>query len=466
MTNQRFKILALLVLLTGIFSSCSHTPTGTNGEAESAGLPKVNAEQVPLVGAYKVNRYLLSNGLRLLIVEDHSSPTFAYQTWFRVGSRDEVVGKTGLAHLFEHLMFKATANHPEGEFDRILESAGAEGSNAFTSWDYTAYVQELPKNQLDLIAGLESDRMRNLIVNDQSFKTEREVVQNERRFRTENSPDGTLFQELMGLAYEKNSYHWPVIGYAADLDAMTSQEPRDFYKAYYSPNHATVVISGDVNSDDVYQTIKKFYGAIPAEETPAHQITPEPEQTSPRRKTLKLSIQVEKLLMTYHIPNVLSSDIPALDVLQAVLAGGRSARLDRALVDTGITSDVGAEAMDMKGPGIFVITANLQKGKHSAQAESVILRELKRVADHGVSDAELTRTKNQEDFGFYDTLSNNSQRANFIGKYESIAPNFEEGIKNHQLIREVKSADVVRVTLKYFNPKARTVVIGVNGAGK
>jgi zinc protease len=463
MTNQRFKIFALSFLLAGFLSSCSHGPTGENGNAN---LPKVNAEQVPLVGAYKVNRYLLSNGLRLLVVEDHSSPTFAYQTWFRVGSRDEMVGKTGLAHLFEHLMFKATTNHPEGEFDRVLETAGAEGSNAFTSWDYTAYVQELPKNDLDLIAGLESDRMVNLIVNDQSFKTEREVVQNERRFRTENSPDGTLFQEMFGLAFEKNSYHWPVIGYTEDLNSMTAQEPRDFYKAYYSPNHATVVISGDVDADSVYQTIKKFYGGIASEETPAHQIIDEPAQTSPRRKTLKLSIQVEKLLMTYHIPNVLSSDIPALNVLQSVLAGGKSARLNRALVDTGITSDVNASAMEMKGPGLFVIDANLQKGKHSAQAESVILRELKRVADHGVSDAELVRTKNQEDFSFYQILSNNSERANFIGKYESITPNFEDGIKNHQLVRDVKSEDVVRVTQKYFNPKARTVVIGVNGVAK
>jgi zinc protease len=462
MTNQRSKLF-LSLILTCIFASCSHAPTGEN---ETGTLPKMNAEQVPLVGAYKVNRYLLSNGLRLLIVEDHSSPTFAYQTWFRVGSRDEVVGKTGLAHLFEHLMFKATTNHPEGEFDRILESAGAEGSNAFTSWDYTAYVQELPKTDLDLIAGLESDRMRNLIVNDQSFKTEREVVQNERRFRTENSPDGTLFQELFGLAFEKNSYHWPVIGYQEDLNAMTAQEPRDFYKAYYSPNHATIVISGDVDADNVYQTIKKFYGSIPSEETPAHQIVAEPDQNSPRRKTLKLSIQVEKLLMTYHIPNVLSADIPALNVLQAVLAGGKSARLDRALVDTGISSDVGADAMEMKGPGLFVITTNLQKGKHSAQAESIILRELKRIADHGVTDSELVRTKNQEDFSFYDILSNNSQRANFIGKYESITPNFEDGIKNHELIRDVKSADVVRVTQKYFNLKARTVVIGVNGVAK
>jgi zinc protease len=460
MTNQKFKILRLLFILTVVFSSCSHGPTSESG------LPKVNAEQVPLVGAYKVTRYLLSNGLRLLVVEDHSSPTFAYQTWFRVGSRDEIVGKTGLAHLFEHLMFKATTNHPEGEFDKILESAGAEGTNAFTSWDYTAYVQELPKTDLDLIAGLESDRMVNLIVNDQSFKTEREVVQNERRFRTENSPDGTLFQEMFGLAFDKNSYHWPVIGYAADLESMTSQEPRDFYKSYYSPNHATVVISGDVDSDNVYQTIKKFYGGIPSAETPLHTIIDEPEQTSPKRKTLKLSIQVEKLLMAYHIPNVVSSDIPALNVLQAVLSGGKSARLNRALVDTGITSDISASEMDMKGPGLFVIEANLQKGKHSAQAESVVLRELKRVADHGVSDAELVRTKNQEDFSFFETLGDNSQRANFLGKYESITPNFEEGIKIHQLIREVKSADVVRVTQKYFNPKARTVVIGVNGVAK
>jgi len=434
-------------------SSCSH---------ENVPSKQNSGVQVPLVGSYKVNRYALKNGLRLLIVEDHTSPTFSYETWFRVGSRDEIVGKTGLAHLFEHLMFKATTHHPEGELDRLLESNGAEGENAFTSWDYTAYVQELPKDKLDLIAGLESDRMVNLMVNDESFKTEREVVQNERRFRTENSPEGTLFQELFGLAFEKNSYHWPVIGYQEDLNSMTAQEPRDFYKAYYSPNHATVAISGDVDPGHVYDVINKYYGGIAPQESPAHEIIPEPDQTTPRRKAIKLNIQVEKLLIAYHIPAVTSPDIPALNVLSYVLSGGMSGRLKRALVETGISGSVDASVMEMKGPGLMLFDTSLQKGKHSAEAEAVILHEIGRLISKGVSDSELQRAKNAEDFSFYEGLDSNSERTNFLGRYESIASSFEDGVKEHQNVAGVTADDVVRVAQKYLNPMSRTVVTGVS----
>jgi zinc protease len=453
MTTQRLisGVAAVFFTLSLGGLACSHVqvPAMTSGEI------------TPLVGAYKVVRYTLPNGLRLLVVEDHTSPTFSYETWFRVGSRDEFVGKTGLAHLFEHLMFKATTHYKEGEFDRILESAGVEDENAFTSWDYTAYVQELPKDKLSLIAKLESDRMVNLVVNDQSFKTEREVVLNERRFRTENSPDGTLFQELFGLAYEKNSYHWPVIGYQEDLNAMTAQEPRDFYKAYYSPNHATIAVSGDVNPEDVFNTIKTYYGKIQSQQSPVHEIVEEPEQTSPRRKSIKLNIQVEKLLMAYHVPNVMSEDTPVLNVLSSVLSGGKSSRLNRALVDTGIAGGVDANPLEMKGPGLFIISASLQQGKHSTQAESIILRELQRIAKRGVTDSELTRAKNGSDFGFYEGLDSNSDRTNFLGRYESIAHSFEDGVRLHQAVQGVKSDDVVRIVEKYFNPNSRSVVTGV-----
>jgi zinc protease len=213
--------------------SCAGTP------------PKPENHALPFIGGFEVHRYVLDNGLKLMIVEDHSSPTFAYHTWFRVGSRDEKVKYTGLAHLFEHMMFKGTTVHPPGEFDRLLERAGAEGENAFTSHDYTAYVQEMPKSELDLIVRLEADRMVNLVVDEKSFKTETEVVQNERRFRTENSPDGTLTQILFETAFTKHSYHWPVIGYQEDLERMSAQDAFSFYKTFYNPNNAVVVVVGE-----------------------------------------------------------------------------------------------------------------------------------------------------------------------------------------------------------------------------
>ena len=253
-------VLTWAVLSAGaaLLPGCSSGP-----EVKSAA-PDLNA--VPLVGNFLVHRYTLDNGLRLLVVEDHTSPTFAYQTWFRVGSRDEVVGRTGLAHLFEHMMFKETKLHKDGEFDKLLEAAGAEGENAFTSRDYTAYVQELPSTKLDLIMSLESDRMVGLEVNDQLFKTELEVVQNERRFRNENSPDGTMYQEIFDASFTKHPYHWPVIGYQEgprydDLRATTHRWRSTALTT--APTTRRSWSSGDVKPDEVLAKVtQKYYGAI------------------------------------------------------------------------------------------------------------------------------------------------------------------------------------------------------------
>jgi zinc protease len=436
-------------------AACSGKPTKVATESPAG------PDTVPLVGDFKVHRYSLDNGLRLLVVEDHSSPTFAYQTWFKVGSRDETMGRTGLAHLFEHMMFKETKNHKDGEFDRLLEGAGAEGENAFTSRDYTAYVQEMPSDKLDLLMSLESDRMVNLMVNDAAFKTEREVVQNERRFRNENSPDGTMYQDIFDAAFTKHSYHWPVIGYQKDLDAMTSENARAFYRAYYSPNHATVVVVGDVDPATVLAKAKQYYGAIPGQVSPAHDIPAEPVQKGVRRRTLKLNIQVEKLLIGYHIPGVLDQDIPAIGVLSSVLTGGKSSRLSRALVDTGIASAVDTYDLEDKDPSLLIFIANMQKGKHAAQAESVIHKEIARLIKAPVSDEELQRAKNRVTFGFYEGLGSNSEKARFLGHYEAIAGDFTLGLQRFHQVQKVTAADVQAVAKRYLTPANRTVITGV-----
>jgi zinc protease len=452
MCTMKSRYVVILSALFLSFAGCAGKPVA----------PPENSGQVdPLVGSYQVHRYDLQNGLRLLVVEDHSSPTFAYQTWFKVGSRNEVPKYTGLAHLFEHMMFKGTKNHKEGEFDRILESSGVEGENAFTSRDYTAYIQELPTNKLDLIAQLEADRMVNLIVDEESFKTEREVVQNERRYRTENNPDGMMYQEMFELAFTAHPYHWPVIGYSEDLERMTSAEPRNFYKSYYSPNHATVVVVGDVNPSNVYDIVKKYYGDLPRIETPPPAVSVEPEQTSTRRKNLKLNIQVEKVLIGFHIPALTDKDTPAIETLMAILTGGKSSRLNRALVDTGIATDVDSYSLDDKDPSLLIITINMQKGKKAAQAEAVVQRELNRLAREPVSEMELARAKNRQDFDFYEGLGNNYEKAQFLGHYEALTGNFEEGLIEHQKIQQVSTADVLAVAKLYTGTKNRSVVTGV-----
>lgn len=422
----------------------------------------IQSSSTPLVGSYLVQKYVLKNGLKLLVVEDHSSPTFAYQTWFNVGSKDEVTGRTGLAHLFEHLMFKATTTHPEGEFDRILEGAGVEEENAFTSWDYTAYVQELPKNQLELIAKLEADRMVHLVVNEESFKTEREVVQNERRYRNENSPDGLMFQELYGLAFKKHPYHWPIIGYQEDLAAETAKDAVDFYKNFYSPNHATVVVSGDVRATEVLRLVQKHYGSMDSAVAAARPADVEAPQTLPRRKTLKLHVQVEKLLMAYPMPAIGSLDLPPLFVLDAVLTGGKSGRLQKSLLETGIVSSIDTSPMEQKDPTLFIIEGNLQKNRKARQAEKVILDEIQNLAKNEIPAEELERAKNRILFSFYQRLDGNSERANFLGRYESLTGYFEKGIELQRAIELVSAAEIKKVVSKYFQPRFRNVITGVS----
>ncbi len=457
------RILVAFVSLWLVLCGCAGAKSKSASESKlpSAAAPLAEGG-IPLAGSYKVHRYLLDNGLRLLVVEDHSSPTIAYNTWFKVGSRDEVPGLTGLAHLFEHMMFKGTKNHKEGEFDHILESAGAEGENAFTSRDYTAYVQELPSDKLELIAQLESDRMVNLMVNEDSFKTEREVVQNERRFRNENSPDGLMYQELFGIAFNTHSYRWPVIGYEQDLASMKGDNALDFYRTHYSPNHATVVVTGDVTPQHAYEVVKKYYGSLKPQEAKSHEIPTEPAQTQVRRKQLKLNMQVEKLMMGYHIPGIIHEDMPKIDILAGILAGGKSSRLYRALVETGIASGVETYDLEDKDPSLFVVQANLQKGQKAAQAEAIILRELAKVAKNGVTPEEVARAKNRLSFGFYEAMNTNPERARFLGQYEAVAGDFQSGIDSFQKAQAVTPADVQAAAQRYLEPNNRNVITGVS----
>lgn len=450
--HKKLSVSLKILLTVFIMSSgCTTQPVKT--------LPSLpGGESSPLVGDLKVQSYVLSNGLRLLVVEDHSSPTLAYQTWFRVGSHDEVLNYTGLAHLFEHMMFKGTKTHKEGEYFSALEHAGGEGVNAFTDHDYTAYVQEMPNTQLELVANMESDRMVNLVVNDESFKTELQVVQNERRYRTENNPDGTIEQSLFGLAFKNHSYHWPVIGYQEDLDRMSASDARAFYVAHYNPSQATIIIAGDVKPDAALLVIQKYYGAIPGNNTAPAVVSPEPPQKEPRRQNIKLNIQVEKLAVAYRVPSLKDADAPALEVLATLLSGGKSSRLHRALVETGVATSIEANNPDNKDDSLFVITANLQKGKKAAQAEAAIQREITRIQKELVSDKELERARNRMSFEFYSSLSSNSERARFLGYFEATANSFKKGVEFRLAAQDVTPEQIQKAAQNYFIAQNRTVL--------
>jgi zinc protease len=451
--------LFLIPLLTGFFIGCATPPSQ---KAETTEVVTGDWSVVPLLGDRKVYRTRLANGLKVIVVPDRSSPTFSYQTWFDVGSRDEEKGKTGLAHLFEHLMFKGTKTYPTGEFERRLDMAGAEGQNAFTSNDFTAYVQELPKERLGMIVELESDRMTQLVVDEKLFRTEREVVQNERRQRTENSPEGKMHQELYGLAYQVHPYHWPVIGYQEDLASMNHTDAEAFYRRHYHPGNAVVVIAGDVELSPTLALLKKFYGRIPAakplEKAP---LPAEPVQLDIRRKNLELNSEVEKLMIAYKIPASGHADMPALSILDGILSGGRSARLPRTLTDTGISRSAWSHVAEGKDPGLFLAGATLQKGKKAVQAEKIILSEIRQIRERGVSREEVERTMNRLEFTLLEGLRTNKGVTEFIGESEITYGDFTRGLEVYRAMRAVTPEQVREVARAYLDPERRTVLIGV-----
>ncbi len=450
----------LIVSLSTFLLSCSHQKTKTTYLGSSPWF------QTSTLAGKAVHRYYFENGLKLLVLEDHSAPTFAYQTWFNVGSMDEEPGLTGLAHLFEHMMFKATKTHPDGEFDKILETAGVEGENAFTNRDYTAYVQSMPvisgNKNLDLIASLESDRMVNLIVDDKALDKEREVVQNERRFRNENNPDGKLYERIYEATFKNHSYHWPVIGYEKDLLNAKSKQCMEFYKKYYAPNNATIIVVGDVDHSNVAKTIEKYYGTLIASKINRRAIVKDEAVQSEKTETLTMKTEVEKLVLAYRAVDGSHKDFAALELIRNIISVGKSSRLYKKLIDSGIASDVEIDNSEHKDPGLFIFFVNLQKGKTAKQALDVIDKTINELITSKVTSAELSRSIAMLRFSVFDDLSSNESKARFMGHYETVTGNFVKGIEMIDAIKNFKPEELQTIAKNYFDKNRRVVLFGVS----
>lgn len=455
MTEKFFSCLWLICLLVAV-EGCAHKKPAT----------VIAEEKSDYFGTTQVHRYKLANGLKVLILEDHSAPTFSYHTWFDVGSRDEQPGLTGLAHLFEHMMFKETKNRKDGEFDKMLESAGAEGENAFTSRDYTGYVQSLPSDKLELIANLESERMVNLLVNDDALAKEREVVQNERRFRYENSPNGLLYERVYEVSYGKHAYHWPVIGYEKDLNNASRKDCEAFYKRFYAPNNATIVVAGNVTPSKVIDVVVKYYAHLPTSPIERPMLNPEPPQKTERTDTIQIKSPVEKLVVGYHIPDVNHADFSAIEVARGILADGKGSRLYRTLVDGGIATSVDLESAEHKDPGLLLVFINLQKGKTAQQALKIVDREVRDMASGHITSEEIERAVSMHRYAVFDGLASNYSKAQFLGFYETVAGRFERGVQIMNELPSIKGDSIAKAVRAYFNKDNRSVVIGVPAKGK
>ncbi|QKM65469.1 peptidase M16 [Polynucleobacter tropicus] len=345
------------------------------------------------------HEFLLKNGLKLIVREDHRAPTVAHMVWYRAGSMDETNGRTGVAHVLEHMMFKGTDKVKAGEFSRLVAAVGGR-ENAFTSRDYTAYFQQVEKSKLEEVIKLEADRMSNLNFDDAEFLKEIQVVMEERRLRTEDNPSSLLNESLMATAFMSSPYRHPVVGWMNDLQNMSASDARDWYRSWYKPNNATVVIAGDVNAQQVLASVEKYYGAVATKDLPVRKPQIEPPQRGAKQVQVKAPADSAQLTMAWKAPRLepgkLDEPDPyALELLTAVLDGYDNARLNRSLVkQEKVVNDVGV-GYDMisRGPALFVISTTLAKGKTVDQVQASIRKAIDEIKQKGILESELKRIK-------------------------------------------------------------------------
>ena len=347
----------------------------------------------------------LDNGLRVIIAEDHYAPVYAICVAYKVGSKDEHPGRTGFAHLFEHMMFKGTENVGVGEFDFLVDTNGG-SSNGTTNTDRTSYFESLPKNQLDLGLYLEADRMRGLAITPENLENQRQAVKEERRQSVDNQAYGQTSEKLEELIYDNFAYHHPVVGSMADLDAASVDDVKQFFKTYYAPNNAVVALVGDIDTKEALAKARKYFGTIPRQEPPKPVDLAEAPKDAERRAALTDPLaRAVRIDIAYRIPPSGQADARALGVAATILGGGgggggrgggggNNSRLYRKLVDEKqIASQVSCSTDRRAGPGIFHISATLQPGKSPADAEGLITEEIAKLHAEPVSEQELARVR-------------------------------------------------------------------------
>jgi zinc protease len=348
-----------------------------------------------------IQEFKLDNGLRLIVQEDHRAPVVVSQVWYRAGSLDEVNGKTGVAHVLEHMMFKGTKEVKAGQFSRLIAAAGGR-ENAFTGNDYTAYYQQLEKSQLELSMKLEADRMVNLNLTDDEFNKEIKVVMEERRWRTEDKPQSKVNEQFQAAVYHAHPYGRPVVGWMNDLENMTPEDARQWYKTWYAPNNATLVVVGDVKAQDVLKLARRYFGPLKARALPPRKPQIEPDQIGERRVIVKAQAKLPYVLMGYHVPALNDPDKDwepyALEILAGVLDGNASARLNQNLVrQSHIAVDVGGgyDMIERGREALFELEGTPSEGKTAAQLEAALLQEIEKIKQSGVTSEELQRVQAQ-----------------------------------------------------------------------
>ena len=404
----------------------------------------------------------LKNGLRVIISEDHAAPVFAIVVNYNVGSRNERKGRTGFAHLFEHMMFKGSQNVGQNEHPYLMFMNGG-NMNGTTNKDRTMYYEVLPANQLDLALFAEADRMRSLEITKDNLDNQRNAVQEERRLGVDNQPYGKTFEALDELAYENFAYEHSVIGSMADLSAASVEDVTTFFKTYYAPNNAVVSIVGDVDTKTALEKVRKYFESIPSQPPPPDVDMTEPAQTEERRLSLDDPLaRLARIDMAYKIPPSSSPDDDALTVLSTILSGGRSSRFNEAIVrQKQLATQVNSGSDDTRGPGLFNIFGLVPPGKSLTALEAAIDEEIERVKNGPIADWEIAKARAGARRGFVTSLGSSLQRAILLSQNALFYDNPDRINTNADNIAKVNAADVQRVARQYLVKTGRTVVLTV-----
>jgi zinc protease len=431
----------------------------TDGGDGAAGAALV--ARAPL-GPLSVGKWRLPNGLTIVLAPDPSATSVSYMTWYRVGSRDEdePAGETGLAHLFEHLMFTQTKSHAVGEFDHAIEAAGG-NANAMTYYDFTAYLNDVPPAQLGVAARLEADRMVNLDLRKRQVDNERDVVVEERLSSVEDSVDGALDELMYKQAFKNHPYRWPVIGWMKDIKAVTQDKAVAFYRRFYAPDNAIVIVAGRFDEAATLALVGEAYGALAASSGPARRAaTPELAPAAEVRATIVRPVPADRMGIGFPAPGLGDDDRAAYEILAEILAGGPSARLPRELViEKALASSVHGDVAPTKDPGLYALWIQMTKGHAAEEAEARVLEAIAALAARPVAAAELATAQARVETEFWRGLSSSHGRAERLGEFEIATGDFRRAFARGDELARVTAADVQRVVAKYLGRGARSVVI-------
>ena len=408
---------------------------------------------------FPVEKHVLDNGLTVLISEDHSAPVVTYQVWYKVGSRNERPGITGISHLCEHMMFKGSKNVEPEEHARLIQASGGI-SNAWTHFDMTCYWEKIANDKLELAINLESERHKNLTPTPENFTSEREVVKEERRMGVDNSPFGAVFEQMLNTTFVAHPYHWHVIGFMSDIDNITLDDLKNHYKVYYAPNNAIAVVVGDVNPKEVMKLMHKYYDDIPAQPPPPKVGTVEPEQKGERIAYVHKIAQMPAFMVGYHIPEFGHPDTYPLSVAARVLFTGQSSRLYQKMIYQDQSAlHVGGDCFSLQDPGVFYCFAIMQPGHTAEVGRNTLFEEIDKLGNEPVDEKELQKAKNQLESKFIFRLQSVKDKGFWMGYYQTLLGDYSKLFEEAEKFQQVTAQDVMRVANEYFDEKNRNVVV-------